>query len=448
MPVRKVSRLPVHTGPAGWAEILGPAPARSTVKGDIGCDIAIVGAGFAGLSAARRLRQIAPDAKVVIVDAGHVAEGGAGRNSGFMIDLPHELTSADYAGAAEARDKVLTRLNRHAIDFAEQAVGDYQIPGGYFQRAGKFNGAASDVGMRANTSYAEHLAALGEPHELLDAQAMRAVTGTRYYMGGLFTPGTAMLQPAGYVRGLAEGLERDGVAVFEASPVQRFESIGTGWRLYIEHGMVSAAKVILANNGHLESFGFKSGQLMHIMLNACMTEEIGDDGLQRLGGQACWGITPSDPMGTTVRRISTAQGGNRIVIRQGGYYRPNMQTSEADLARMKARMREKFAARFPMLTGLRFEYAWSGHLCLTKNAVSVMRQLEPGLFSACVQNGLGAARGALTGIGAAELACGQTSSITEFFLADAEPVRLPPHPVDTIGANLYLRWKEWQARLE
>ena len=163
-----------------------------------GCDIAIVGAGFAGLSAARRLRQIAPDAKVVIVDAGHVAEGGAGRNSGFMIDLPHELTSADYAGAAEARDKVLTRLNRHAIDFAEQAVGDYQIPGGYFQRAGKFNGAASDVGMRANTSYAEHLAALGEPHELLDAQAMRAVTGTRYYMGGLFTPGTAMLQPAGY----------------------------------------------------------------------------------------------------------------------------------------------------------------------------------------------------------------------------------------------------------
>jgi len=54
----------------------------------------------------------------------------------------------------------------------------------------------------------------------------------------------------------------------------------------------------------------------------------------------------------------------------------------------------------------------------------------------------------LTGIGAAELACGQTSSITEFFLADAEPVRLPPHPVDTIGANLYLRWKEWQARLE
>lgn len=448
MTPRSVRRIPVHTGPAGWAEILPSVAVRPAVQGEIGCDIAIVGAGFAGLSAARRLRQIAPEARVVLVDAGRVAEGGAGRNSGFMIDLPHELTSSDYAGAGEARDRVLTRLNRHAIDFAEQAMRDYRIPAGYFQRAGKINGAASDVGMQANASYAAHLAALGEPHEMLDAQAMRQVTGSGYYRGGLFTPGTAMLQPAGYVRGLAEGLERDSVVIFERSPVRRFESTGAGWRLHMAEGTIRAAKVILANNGHLESFGFKAGRLMHIMLSACMTEEIDAEGLRRLGGQECWGITPSDPMGTTIRRISTAQGGNRIIIRQGSYYRPNMRTSAADLARVAARMREKFDARFPMLAGAGFEYAWSGHLCLTMNAVSVMRELEPGLFSACVQNGLGTTRGTLTGIGAAELACGRTSEITGFFLADAEPTRLPPHPVDTIGANLYLRWKEWQARME
>lgn len=448
MALRRVARLPVHTGPAGWAEILPPAPPRPALSGDLGCDLAIVGAGFAGLSAARRLTQIAPGARVVVLDAGRVAEGGAGRNSGFMIDLPHELTSSDYAGAGEAHDRTLTRLNRHAIDYAGEAVEDYGIDPGYFQRAGKINAAASDVGQAANESYARHLAALGEPHEMLDAQAMRQVTGSSYYGDGLFTPGTAMIQPAGYVRGLAAGLERQGVTIFENTPVQRFESTGAGWRLDTGAGRVTAARVILANNGHLESFGFKAGRLMHILLNACMTEEIPPDALRALGGEPCWGATPSDPMGTTVRRISTAQGGNRIVIRQGGYYRPDMQTSAADLARVTRRMREKFDARFPMLAGLRFEYAWSGHLCLSKNAVSVMRELEPGLFAACVQNGLGTARGTLTGIGAAELACGQTSAITDFFLAEAEPSRLPPHPFDTIGANLYLRYKEWQARAE
>jgi glycine/D-amino acid oxidase-like deaminating enzyme len=283
---------------------------------------------------------------------------------------------------------------------------------------------------------------------LLDAAAMREITGSHYYQGGLFTPGTAMLQPAGYIRGLAAGLARDGVTILEGSPVLRFESAGSGWRLHGAAGTLQAAKVILANNGHLESFGFRQGQLMHIMLNACMTEHMDDAQVKRLGGRACWGITPADPMGTTVRRISTAQGGNRIVIRQGGYYRPAMQTSAADLARLEHRMREKFAARFPALTGLRFAYSWSGHLCLSKNAVSVMRELEPGLFSACVCNGLGTARGTLMGMAAAELACSRSSDITAFFLAEGEPARLPPHPFDSLGANAYMRWKEWQARLE
>lgn len=448
MTMRKVIRAPVHTGPAGWNSILPPAAPRATLTGEQTCDIAIIGAGFAGLSAARRLMQIDPRLSVVVVDAGRVAESSAGRNSGFMIDLPHELTSSDYAGAGEAHDRTLTRLNRHAIDFAEAACADFDIAKGTFQRSGKINGAASAVGEAANLSYANHLRALGEPHEMLDAKAMRAVTGSSYYSGGLFTPGTAMLQPAAYIRGLARGIETQGVQIFESSPVAGFESTGNGWLLVTPTGRLRAARVILANNGHLESFGFKTGRLMHILLNACMTQEIGADDLRKLGGQETWGLTPSDPMGCTVRRISTAQGGNRIVIRQGGYYRPQMATSAADLARVTARMRAKFDARFPGLRHVPFEYAWSGHLCLSKNAVSVMRELEPGLYSACVQNGLGTTRGTLTGCGAAELALGQTSEITRFFTAEAEPSRLPPHPFDTIGANAYLRFKEWQARAE
>ncbi len=441
-------RTPVLNGPAGWNAILPPAAPRARLEGQAGCDVAIVGGGFAGLSAARRLHQIDPSLDVVILEASRIAEGGTGRNSGFMIDLPHELTSSDYAGSGDSHDRQLTALNRHAIDFAAQAVAEYAIPEGWFQRAGKINAAASAPGLAANESYARHLRDLGEAHEMLDAQAMREITGTGYYQGGLYTPGTAMIQPAGYVRGFAAGLERAGVRIHEDSPVTRIESNAQGWRLETAQGSVQAQRVVMANNGHLESFGFKRGRLMHIMLNACMTEELSPEALRVLGGHECWGATPADPMGTTVRRIGPAQGGNRIVIRQGGYYRPNMQTSASDLSRLVEHMRRKFDARFPMLKGLRFEYCWSGHLCLSRNGVSVMRELEPGLFAACVDNGLGTTRSTLTGIGAAEMLCGQSSTITTFFTAEAEPSRLPPHPFDTIGANAYMRWKEWQSRLE
>lgn len=447
MSVRQASRIPVFNGPAGWAAILPPVPPRARLEGQAGCDIAIIGGGFAGLSAARRLRQIDPRLDIAILDAARISEGGTGRNSGFMIDLPHELTSGDYAGAGDSHDRQLTRLNRQAIDFAGEAVQEYGIPEGYFQRTGKINAAASKPGIAHNTAYAAHLRDLGEPHEMLDAQAMREITGSGYYQGGLFTPGTAMLQPAGYVQGLAAGLERQGVRIYENSAVLRIES-GNGWSLATERGEIRAPRVIMANNGHLESFGFKRGRLMHVMLNACMTAELPPDAIRALGGQECWGVTPADPMGTTVRRIGPAQGGNRIVIRQGGYCRPDMQTSAGDLARTVRAMRRKFDARFPMLRGIPFDHAWSGHLCLARNNVSVMRELEPGLYAACVQNGLGTARGTLTGIGAAELAMGQASDITAFFTAEAEPLRLPPHPFDTIGANAYMRWKEWQSRLE
>lgn len=446
MSLRHVRRTPVHNGLAAWSEILGPAAARPALAGDVGCDVAIVGAGFGGLSAARRLRQIAPGARVVVVDAGRVAEGGAGRNSGFMIDLPHELTSDDYAGHGD--DRTMIALNRKAIAFARAAVEEYGIDRNFFDPAGKINGAASAAADALNRSYAQHLTDLGETNELLDAQAMAEVTGSRHYTSGVYTPGTVMLQPAGYIRGLGEGLRRVGVTVAEQTPVTALARQGAGWTVTTPKGRISAGKVILANNGHLESFGFAQNRLMHVFLYASMTVELDADSLRKLGGNPRWGVTPSDPMGTTMRRIDQGQGGNRIITRTCATFEPGMEPSEATLKRTARVHRQKFEDRFPQLRGMAMDYTWAGHLCLTKNGVSVMRELDQGLYAAAVCNGLGTARSTLTGIAAADLASGQQSDLTAHFLNEAQPTRLPPPPLSTIGANAYLRWKEMRAGRE
>ncbi|MEL7318941.1 MAG: FAD-binding oxidoreductase [Pseudomonadota bacterium] len=446
MTALRVTNLPKTQGPAAWNAILGPNPHYPTLEKTITAEVVIVGAGFAGLSAARRMRQLEPEARIVVLEAGGVAEGSAGRNSGFMIDLPHDLTSDDYAGTGD--DRAMIALNRHAIDFAADAVCEYQINPNYFDRAGKVNGAYGDTGHAHNESYAQHLETLGERSEMLDTAQMAELTGSRHYRSGLYTPGTAMLQPAGYIRGLAAGLARKGVAIHEQSPVTAVTREGGAWLLDAGQGRVSAGRVILTVNGHLESFGFEAGRLMQLFLFATMTPELDADALRKLGGQSRWGVTPSDPMGTTMRRIDTGQGGNRIVTRTCAVLRPDRAARPGDVARAGRVMQRKFDARFPQLAGMRMEYTWAGHLCLALNGVAVMRELDTGLYAGCVQNGLGTARGTLTGIGAAELAAGAQSAITQHFTAEDRPKRLPPRPLQDIGANTVLRWKEWRARDE
>lgn len=446
MTTHTARRIPVHKGPAAWSAILPGQPAPVPLPGDQTVDVAIIGGGFAGLAAARRLRQLDPTLKVAILEASRLAEGASGRNSGFMIDLPHELTSDDYAGHGD--DRGMIALNRQAIAFARAVVQNYGIKPDYFDPVGKVNGAASDTADALNRSYADHLTSLGEPNERLDAQGMYQLTGSRHYVSGLYTPGTVMLQPAGFVRGFGEGLRAAGVGLWEQTPVTAFTKQGNGWALTTPYGTVTAGKVILANNGHLESFGFAANRLMHVFLYASMTVDLPPETLKALGGQPRWGVTPSDPMGTTMRRIDTALGANRIVTRTCASFLPGMEPSDAALKRTAAVHARKFADRFPALAGVKQEYTWAGHLCLTRNAVSIARELEQGLYAATVCNGLGTARSTLTGIAAAELALGFTSDVTRHFAEEAEPEKLPPKPFSTIGANIFLRFKEWRAGRE
>jgi glycine/D-amino acid oxidase-like deaminating enzyme len=441
-------RIPVHRGPAAWSAILPGQDAAIALEENLTADVVIVGAGFAGISAARRLTQLAPKSKVIVLEAGRVCEGACARNAGFMIDLPHEIGGKGYAGDGAAKNRAMIALNRKAIGFARSMVDDFDININWFDPVGKVNGAASAKADALNRSYAAHLAELEEASEYLDSKAMFELTGSRHYVSGLYTPGTVMIQPAGYVRGVVRGLRRDGVRIFEHSPVSKFERVDGSWVVSAGRHTMTAGKVILANNGHLESFGFAQQRLMHIFLYASMTKALSNEHLAKLGGRPRWGVTPSDPMGTTMRRIDGPLGGNRIITRTCFSFLPDMVPSESTLKRTAAVHRKKFAERFPDIADAPMEYTWAGHLCLSRNGVAVMRELDRGLYSACVQNGLGTVRGTLTGIGAAELACGTTSDITRHFSAEDEPTKLLPHPISTIGANAYLRYKEWAARPE
>ncbi|MEM6616340.1 MAG: FAD-binding oxidoreductase [Pseudomonadota bacterium] len=440
-----VTRLPKDPGPAAWNRLLPDPDPPMPLDGEHTTDWLIIGAGFAGLAAARRLSLNCPGDRITILDATRIGEGPAGRNSGFMIDLPHDLASEDYSGALDG-DIATTEDNRLAIDFAAEMADAFGLSEEAFSRSGKINAAASEKGIAHNKHYASHLDRMGETYRFLDADEMRALTGSNYYQGGLFTPGTAIVQPAEFIRGVAAGLKSNRILLHENSPVTRLERNGA-WVATTPAGHVKAPRVILAVNGHLNSFGFASDRLMHVFTYASMSRGLTTDEVRRLGGEAVWGVTPADPMGTTVRRIS-GQGGDRIVIRNRFTFDPEMEVSDQRIARVGDDHDRAFRARFPMLPDVDMQYRWGGRLCVSRNSVQVVEEVDEGLYSACCQNGLGTTRGTLAGMMAADLATGQTSPALSRMTAQAAPQRLPPKPIAQIGAAARLKWGEYRAGRE
>ncbi|WP_290703070.1 FAD-binding oxidoreductase [Amphritea sp.] len=441
-----VKLLPKDPGPAAWNRILPPATEYPQLSDDISVDWVVVGGGFTGLAAARRLSQLVGDESIALLEASCLADGPAGRNSGFMIDLPHDLNSETYAGAQE-HDLQQIRLNRAAIDFARDMAQEYGMGPKVFDPCGKVTAAGSTRGEGHIDSYRKHLEALGEEYRLMNATDMKDWTGIDFYGQGLFTPGAVMIQPAAFIRQAAQGLSPR-VSFYEKSPVTGID-IGEVHRLTTPKGSIRTKNVILAVNGHIQSFGFFPRQLLHVFTYASMTRALSQTEVKRLGGVSDWGILPADPMGTTVRRSSDLMGsGNRVVVRNHATLNQNMEVSEKNI-RAAAKLQDRsFANRFPMLEGVEMEHRWGGRLCLSWNSMPAFGEVEQRVWSAACQNGLGTVKGTLSGMMAAEQAVLGTSDMLTEYLDHQAPSKLPPEPFLSLGANISMKWKEWQAGIE
>ena len=214
------------------------------------------------------------------------------------------------------------------------------------------------------------------------------------------------------------------------------------WLARTPKGAVTASKVILAVNGHIQNFGFFRGRLMHVFTYASMTAPF-----RGQAGRDRWALLPADPMGATVRKI-THDDGSRIVFRSRFTYNPSLETSQACLDRLVRSHRKGFDARFPDLAGVAFDYTWGGRLCLSRNHAPAFGEVEEGLFSACCENGLGTVKSTLAGVMAADLACGEPSVALDAFRNHPTPSRLPPEPIAALGASFIIRLQEIRAGRE
>ena len=436
----KIDFLPVNDNHNGWLRILPAlAPARTVVSNQTFGHV-VIGAGYTGLAAARRLGELLPDARIALVDAGRIGNNAAGRCSGFAIDQAHNIRAKSFADEID-NEKTQLRLNRAGQDALREAIQDNNIACDW-QEVGKIHGAGTARGETLLAEFAGNLDLLGESYRHLGAAEMKDITGIDFYRTGLFTPGTMQMQPAALVRGLAGTLPGN-VEVFENSPVTEVR-YGKPHALVTPGGTLTTASIVLANNGFGTAFGFYTKHVIPLPTFASMTRELTGEELARLGGEPAWGIIPADPFGSTVRRLVE----RRILVRNIYAFSPGHNPTEAQRMWARKHHQRAFHNRFPMLEGVEFEYSWGGSLCLSDNGKPIFGKLDHGVFAALCHNGVGISRGTVCGKLIAEQVSGHDSALLQIMAKTGRPNKTLPTWLMRIGAPISLAHRRRKAGLE
>lgn len=436
----KVTSIPADDTTCGWFHLSPPRQARPSHSGNKDSRWVVVGAGFTGLAAARQLAHNFPDEEIVLIEAQEVGFGSSGRNAGFAIDLPHDIGADDYIGDIKTAN-ISLKLNLAGQTILKTLVEQYRIDC-HFRPSGKYQAAIENRGIAVLDAYRRGLDKLGQPYEMIEAEDLPGHIGTSFYRKALFTPGTALVQPAALVKGLADSLPAN-VTLYEHTAITDVEY---GEKTVLRHrdGRITADKLVLANNAFGMRFGFLQGTMLPIFTYASLTRELTQAEQQRLGGKSFWGLIPADPFGTTLRRTHD----NRILVRNSFSFNPDGRSNRKYLDRFVKRHRESFARRFPMLPEVEFDYTWGGSLAISRNHMGYFGELAPNVYGALCCNGLGVTRGTATGTLLADWLAGQRNDLIDFLLSSPGPSRNPPEPLLSAGVNMNLIWGQCRAGME
>lgn len=438
--MRTISILPNNDQYNGWSALLPKRKPNPILQHAYEADFLVIGAGFAGLAAARRLAELQPQATIVLLEAEQVGEGAQGRNSGFVISAPHIARGGKWQ--LERAQKHLS-LTQKAVAYLKEQVDTHRIDCDW-QQDGSFHTAATTRGahevLMPRRSLLERLEV---PFEWLEQTELSERVGFEHYKVGLYTPDTVLLNPSALTRGLADSLPSN-VHLFEYSPVLSMD-LSHGVRVRTPAGSVHAKKMILAVNGFAEQFGFYSGRLMHFAAHASLTQPMNEHQQEALTGLKRWGTVPVNALlGATLRRTSD----QRLLIRQHVDYVPDLRLEEMDRETIARRHQELLHQRFPMLSDLHIEHTWTGLVCMSRNSAFGFGRLAPNVYGAVCQNGIGITTGTIGGLLAAELACGESSELLDFMLQLEQPAALLPKIFLNAGVRSRLLWEKWRGRAE
>ena len=297
----------VNDKTCSWLNDLSSRSNIKTLDKDKLCDWLIIGAGYTGLSAARKLSELHPNQKIIIVDAQLAGEGASGRNSGYLVDTT--LNDGFTSNKELSNYKKKTDIYKLGIDAVKRFIKEHQVDCDW-NESGKYFASSKHEDKKILLNFSETLFKLGFKHNVLSNDELTEKLGTSFYNVALQTKGGILLHPGKLVRAMIDTLPEN-IQLFENSSLLDWEKNNDIISCNFKNGNIRTKKIIFATNGFLKSLGIKSNYNFPLTLTASMTRPLTDKEFKSIGEPKEWGVLPVRPMGATVRMTKD----RRVLIR-------------------------------------------------------------------------------------------------------------------------------------
>ncbi|MEZ5778421.1 MAG: FAD-binding oxidoreductase [Paracoccaceae bacterium] len=388
-----------------WDTTVARPPPGAALRGEVRADVAILGAGFTGLSAALHLARDA-GADVTVVEAEGVGWGASGRNGGFVC-----------IGGAKAADATLARrfgrealaewqgAQKAAIDLVSDILDRHGVDADVHSREGEAVLAHSprafaDLKAEAEVLRRDH----GKDAELLGpsdlASAGLSAAGIH---GALRVPMGFAINPLKYVIGLARAAREAGARIFENAPVTRIERDGDDYILHAPEGTLRARRLIVATNGYSSEDvpDWMAGRYLPAQSAVLVTRELTDAEIAAQG----WS---SDLMAYDTRNLLhyfRLMPNRRFLFGARGGTRASAEAQ----GQTRRVLRRDFDRMFPAWCHVETPHHWSGFVCLTRALTPYVGPIGdwPGAWAGFAWHGNGVAMGTYAGRALAGLATGR-----------------------------------------
>ncbi len=363
-----------------WAESTAERVSAQRLRGDDTADLAIIGGGFTGCSAA--LEAAGQGADVALIEAQTIGYGGSGRNVGLV-----------NAGLWLPPDDVCKILGPEAGEHLNRALAE--APGAVFdiinqydiacepKRQGTLHLAHAPSAMAQLESRYAQMEARGAPVTLLDEKEAQARTGTRQVHGALHDARAGTIQPLAYAQGLARAAQGQGARIYENTPALSAAQHGGQWVIRTASGKLRAKRLLVATNAYHEGIqNLTIPSTSRVNFFQLATEPLGDNIAKDIlpGGEGCWdtGLIMS-----SLRRDNAG----RIILGGMG----DDKGVQANWAR------RKLTKLFPELSAVEVTHAWAGRIAMTFDHLPRILNIGSNGLAVFGYSGRGIAPGTLFG---------------------------------------------------
>ncbi|MHB2018544.1 MAG: NAD(P)/FAD-dependent oxidoreductase [Candidatus Xenobia bacterium] len=427
-----------------WLANSGPYTPSPPLQGQIEVDVAILGAGFTGLSTAWHVRRSEPSARVAVLESQVAGFGASGRNAAFAMTVFGLSMTVTALLKGKPRTREAYEYTQQAVDYlgtliAEAGIDcDYERPGflrmattpAYVKRIQEELKLAHELGFREV--------------EWLEADAARARVHSSRYLGAWWEPRMALINPVKMVWGLKRAAQGLGVEIYEHTPVHEVRQSNDRYCLLTPEGTVVARKIVFATNAWSHLIPQIAKKQVPAFTYIVLTEPLSPRHFEAIGWAGREGLEDARNLIHYYRLTPD----NRLLMGGGPVGLVYGRAMQRDYDAVAWRHLEAFIPHtFPELADLKIDYRWGGPFSVTLDmcpAIGFVGSPNAIYSVGCIGHGVALTH--LNGRLIADLIAERKTPLTEAWFVNRTVLPWPPEPlrlIASVGIRSYLELEDW-----